>query len=212
MSRATAFLVGGAGVLLVRSPLAHAGDGASDSSELTTSRQAASPEKAYFPDATGHHTLAFNLGLGSAVGLAGATYTLGFGPAEVEVGLGWGISAWQTSGMVKLALYGTPTVRLVTGAGLAYASGGPFSTQPIGNRGFGDGAGNPIWLNLDVAGFEYRAPSHFYAAGSVGLTRGLGHGTDNIKVAQPNCPDECYQDIISAGWYPQVRGAIGAWF
>jgi len=208
MSRA-ALLVAVAAVLLICSPVAHAGD----SSELATSKQAAPPDdNALFPDAPGHHALAFNLGLGSAIGLIGATYSLGLGAAEVELGLGYGVTAWQTSGMVKVALYGTPTFRLVMGAGLAYTSGAPFSTQPIGNRGFGEGTGNPIWLNVDVVGVEYRSPSHFYAAGSFGLTRGLGHGTDQIKVAKPCGADECYDNIVSDGWFPQVRGAIGAWF
>jgi hypothetical protein len=114
--------------------------------------------------------------------------------------------------MLKVAVYGTPTFRLVTGAGLAYTSGAPFSTQPIGNRGFGEGTGNPVWLNIDVVGVEYRSPSHFYAAGSFGLTRGLGNGTDEVKVAKTCGSDECYQDIVSGGWFPQIRGAIGAWF
>jgi hypothetical protein len=209
MPRATAFLAGVAAALLIGPPVAHAGD----SSELATARQASPPDdNALFPDAPGHHALAFNLGLGSAVGLSGVTYSLGLGAAEVELGLGYGLTAWQTSGMLKVALYGTPAFRLVAGAGLAYASGAPFSTQPIGNRGLGEGTGNPIWLNVDIVGVEYRSPSHFYAAGSFGLTRGLGHGTDQIKVAHTCGSDECYDDIVNAGWFPQVRGAIGAWF
>jgi hypothetical protein len=209
MPRATAFLAGVAAVLLIGPPVAHAGD----TSELATAKQAAPLDNnELFPDAPGHHALAFNLGLGSAVGLAGVTYSLGFGAAELEIGLGFGVTAWQTSGMLKVALYGTPTFRLVTGAGLAFTSGAPFSAQPIGNRGFGEGTGNPIWLNLDIVGVEYRSPSHFYAAGSFGLTRGLGNGTDLVKVANNCGSDECYDNVVSAGWFPQVRGAIGAWF
>ena len=202
-------MVGVAAVVLIGSPVAHA----DASSELATSRRAPSPDSdQLFPDAPGHHALAFNVGLGSAVGLMGATYSLGFGPAEFELGLGYGITAWQTSGMLKVAIYGTPTWRLVTGAGLAYTSGAPFSTQPIGNRGFGQGTGNPIWLNVDIAGFEYRSPSHFYAAGSLGLTRGLGHGTDEIKAGLGCGETECYDNVVSDGWFAQVRGSVGAWF
>ena len=76
MSRATVSLAGVAAVLLIGSPIAHA----DDSPEVETSSQAAPADSnAPLPNALGHHALAFNLGLGSAIGLLGATYSLAFG-------------------------------------------------------------------------------------------------------------------------------------
>jgi len=176
---------------------------------LPTSTTRATPVGAEaFPVAGGTHAVALNFGLGSAVGAAGLTYALIYRAAEVEVGVGRGFTGWQTSGMLKLALFGTSTFRVGIGAGIAYTSAIPFTTRSIG--ALPSKSGNPVWLNVDAAALEYWVASHLMFTAALGITKGLGNGTYDVKVANGCGLDECDEDAATS-WFPQARVGIGFW-
>ncbi|HLK93512.1 MAG TPA: hypothetical protein VKZ18_26715 [Polyangia bacterium] len=140
-----------------------------------------------------------DLGLGSAVGLAGLTLTQAFGPwVRLELGGGYGVSGYQLSVMPKLAL-GDRHDRFVAGVGVAVA----LPTDPR------LAAGHPLWLNIDAAGYEHRFDSGFAVSATFGVTGGLGGG----QICLP--PDGCEQQFlrpVSAYWMPQGRVGAAYWF
>jgi hypothetical protein len=147
------------------------------------------------PESLRAHTLAFNLGIGSAVGSLGLTYMWsGVNHLEVEIGFGNGYSGAQASAMVKYAT-GSARHRFVAGIGL----GDTFSPGTFTK-------GNPVWLNVDIAGYEYRARSGFFLALAAGLTQGMGGGAV--------CPGDCengnqYAEDVTRFTMPQGRALIG---
>ena len=153
-------------------------------------------------------TLAVNLGLGSAVGFFGLTYSLApLSFLETEVGLGVGLTGNIASIMQKFALGGEDsTVRFVAGAGVAYSGGSLNSPDPS------------VWLNIDAVGLEIRSRAHFMLFLSAGATLGLSGGrmddevidwTDN-QCSQQSCM--YYQSKVRGYLAPQGRIGIGGWF
>jgi hypothetical protein len=164
---------------------------------------AADETRVWLPGAVGSFALAFNAGIGSAVGFGGATFTYSrLGPVEAEVGVGAGLSGAQASAMMKLGIWGNRTGRLVVGVGVADTF----------DRYNSDVSGKPVWLNLDLLSWESRGTVFFSFA--MGLTRGLGGGTWLVKSVPANgvpCSDECYDDVVANGIFPQLRFQIGGW-
>ncbi len=140
-----------------------------------------------------------DLGLGSAVGLAGITLTQAFGPwLQLELGAGYGVSGYQLSVMPKLAL-GDRRDRFVAGLGASVA----LPTDPR------VASGHPVWLNVDAAGYEHRFDSGFAVSATFGVTGGLGGG----QICLP--PDRCEPQFLrpaSAYWMPQGRIGAAYWF
>ncbi len=140
-----------------------------------------------------------NIGLGSAVGLAGLTLTRAVGHfIRLEVGGGYGVSGYQLSLMPKIAL-GAPNDHFVAGAGVSVA----FPTDSRLS------SGHPVWLNLDLVGFEHRFDSGIALSTAAGLSGGLGGG----KLCFP--PDGCepeFQEPVTHFWFPQVRAGLAYWF
>jgi hypothetical protein len=108
----------------------------------------------------GSSTLAGNFGLGSAVGVAGVTYSYMPVPLlETEVGFGAGLTGVQFSVMQKIVV-GWGATRFIAGVGLAYSPGGGIDNKMT----------NHLWLNADLLGFEIRTSSHFVFFLAGGLT------------------------------------------
>jgi len=155
-----------------------------------------------FGPSHGNISLRAEVGFASAIGLLGGTATLSLVPwLQTEIGVGYGISGTQYSLMQKIA-FGTPRMRILGGIGVAYTvphSGGPAVT------------GNPIWLNVDIAGIEYRFRYHFLVFGAWGFAHGLGNGTIDTTITEtadgkPNISP------VEKLWFPQARMGIGVWF
>jgi len=146
-----------------------------------------------------HLGVGLNVGLGSAVGLAGVTLTGAFARyARVEIGAGYGISGYQLSLMPKIAL-GRPQDHYVAGVGVAMT----FPTDPY------LASGHPIWLNVDALGYEHRFDTGIAVSTALGFSGGLGGG----KLCFP--PDGCepqFQFPVTHWWFPQARAAIAYWF
>ena len=146
--------------------------------------------------------VAFNLGLGSAIGNIGATaalWPLSF--LGTEVGVGGGLTGTQFSLMEKIGLGGAASIiRFVGGAGVAYATGS--SRAP----------GGSVWLNVDAAGLEIRSNSHATFFLAAGFTVGLAGG--GIKGLGKDCSPlpECAMSNLPGKIYPQARAGIGRWF
>jgi hypothetical protein len=139
------------------------------------------------------------LGLGSAVGLAGFTLTQALGPwLRLELGGGYGVTGYQLSVMPKLA-FGDRHDHFVAGVGVALA----FPTDAR------VASGHPLWLNIDAAGYEHRFDSGFALSATFGVTGGLGGG----QICLP--PDGCEPQFlrpVSAYWMPQGRIGAAYWF
>jgi hypothetical protein len=147
----------------------------------------------------GSSTAALNLGAGSAVGLAGLTYSyLPLAGFESEVGIGIGITGVQLSAMQKLVL-GQGRTRFVAGLGFAYSPGGSLSHDWA----------RELWLNFDLLGLEVRAKNHFVFFLSVGLTLVLGESIvvmgDPMDCGTPPCQ-------IGDDLFPQLRIGLGRSF
>jgi hypothetical protein len=174
----------------------------------TTNQRDESPEPPA-PGWTGYRfVLAYNLGLGSAIGEAGATAA--FWPTSftgTEVGVGLGNTGTQYSLVQKFAVGSPPrATRFVFGAGVAYATGSQHTTGSI------------VWLNLDLAGLEVRTRRHFVFFLAGGLTAGLTGGKfdGTIGPSESDCSPypSCLQRSKAAGYVaPQLRmGLVGGWF
>jgi hypothetical protein len=150
--------------------------------------------------------VAFDLGMGSAVGFLGPTYA--FSPLpflSTEVGVGLGITGAQYSLMQKLAIGRVQsTIRFSSGVGVSYASGSTGAPDPS------------VWLNLDLAGLEVRAASHFVFFLSGGVTIGLAGGKlDDHVMGGDDCspyPDCKYTAKVRGFFAPQFRLGLGRWF
>ena len=160
------------------------------------------------PGWTGYRgELAFNLGIGSAIGEVGVTGA--FWPAPflgTEVGLGYGVTGTQYSLMEKVAV-GRPdsAIRFVSGAGVAFASGSSYSPE------------RSLWLNLDAAGLEVRSKRHFVFFLAGGLTIGLAGGRfQGGLMPETDCspyPDCTLRSKVPGYLAPQLRlGLLGFWF
>ena len=135
-----------------------------------TSRPAPDP---YDPWHAGANTIAFNLGVGSAVGFAGFTYSRMLGSLfETELGVGLGFTGAQLSVMQKIAL-GLGHVRFVPGLGLAYSPGGGLVDRSRERS---------LWLNFDVASVEVRTSGHFVFFASIGGTHVIGEPVELFSV------------------------------
>jgi hypothetical protein len=149
-------------------------------------------------EASPRSAVALNAGVASAVGEVGVTYAFRvLTVIELEVGLGWGYSGAQASFMPKLT-FGTTTHRVTTGVGLANT----FAASSITR-------GHPTWLNVDVLGYEYRSPSHFFFSAAAGFFWGVSSGTV--------CTGDCeggneYGEAVTRLVRPQGRLAVGLTF
>jgi hypothetical protein len=143
--------------------------------------------------------VAFNGGLGSAIGVAGLTFS--FSPLaglESEVGIGQGITGVQLSAMQKFVLGKGPT-RFVASVGLAYSPGGSQS----------DDWARKYWLNVDLLGFEMRSKNHFVLFLSVGMTKVFGK-----PIILMGDPMDCGSPPCQSGdsVFPQFRIGLGKSF
>jgi hypothetical protein len=144
-----------------------------------------------------------DLGLASAIGFLGVTYSLSPVRAFIaELGVGAGYSGLQLSVMPKLVI-GASAHRFVVGAGPSV--GIPGLTIVTNNGPFGGNQRERViapWINAEI-GYDYRSRtgSTFLVAG--GVTVGLGHG---CVVTLDSCA-ELYGLVL-----PQLRVGFGRWF
>jgi len=161
--------------------------------------------------ATDHATTEFNrknrlqasIGMGSAVGEIGASYTYAPLPVvEFEFGLGLGFTGFQFSAMPKLSLAMNRSDRLILGVGPSASL--DFATNP--NRNY-----LGYWLNAET-GYEHRTVSGFSILLAVGITYGLGG--DMRGHCGLDCGGEAHvgSDPVAGKMYPQARLALGRWF
>ncbi len=147
------------------------------------------------------NTFRLDLGVASAVGTLGFTFTRTFGDLfQMEAGVGTGYSGMQFSLMPKIVL-GSRDVFFVSGAGLSVA----IPTDPL------HATGTPVWLNVDAVGLELISTHGFTFEGSAGITKGLGGGsfcTNWIDGCEPG------EKLPSAAtvWGPQLRVGWGYTF
>ena len=144
------------------------------------------------------NALAFNVGFASAIGELGVTYMLTpMAPLELELGMGAGYSGLQLSFMPKLS-FGTRNHRVTSGIGVASTVAPSAVTRD-----------NPIWLNADILGYEYRSDGRFFFALAVGVYKGLGGG----GVCQGDCEggNEYAVDVTRLVGF-QTRLMVGATF
>jgi hypothetical protein len=144
-------------------------------------------------------TAALNLGIGSAVGTLGMTFS--FIPTRflaTEIGLGLGSSGVQLSAMQKVVLGEGDTIRFLGGAGISYSDGGhdfPTST---------------LWLNVDLATMEIRSRSGLVVFFGGGVTTALAGGTYRDPI-QNDCGKTYCGNAVGAV-FPQGRAGVGVWF
>ena len=102
------------------------------------------------------HRFGIDLGVASAVGLAGVGYQFAPLPwVRLEGAAGWGPTGTQLSIMPKIAL-GGGTCSFMAGFGASLAFGGQQAAE-----GHTPNSGTIPWLNLDVPGIECRSRSGF---------------------------------------------------
>jgi hypothetical protein len=153
------------------------------------------------PAAERHHHLRADVGLGSAVGLAGVSY--GYAPVsflQLEAGVGYGLSGVQLSLMPRLAL-GSASDRFLVGAGL---SAGLQEQDP--------GQGPMVWLNADLLGYEHRFRFGLSISVGVGLTVLVGGDTKQCPGLPIDCSPQDRTEDGRGSVYPQGRLGVGWWF
>lgn len=176
-------------------------------SEFDTTTEPAGPApaptaasaRAAVPWQTYQAAIAFNLGIGSAVGTAGLT--LSFVPARflaTEIGIGGGVSGLQLSAMQKVVLGEGETVRFVGGIGISHSGG---------SNDFPDSA---LWLNVDLAGLEIRSRGGFLFFVTGGATTALTGGAFRDPI-QNDC-GKPYCGNAAGAIFPQGRAGVGFWF
>jgi hypothetical protein len=149
------------------------------------------------PWQSGTGMVAFNLGLGSAVGLAGVTYShMLLSVLEAEAGVGVGLSGVQVSLMQKIAL-GGPSFRLVAGVGVSFSAG-----NSLGD----DTRTHYFWLNVDALGFEVRTRSQWDFSLALGVTHVFGKPI--WVMGDCERPQNCSGDST----FPEIRMGVGRWF
>jgi hypothetical protein len=145
------------------------------------------------------HELRVDIGLFSAVGYGGLSYT--YSPPLplqllLEAGVGYGYTGLQLSGMPKLA-FGHGRTRYVLGAGLS--------------AGIGGGGLASYWINGEL-GLAYRDPSGFSFYGEMGPTVGLAGRMPAACVLDcagfPDSATQPAQGMAGA----QMRLGCGYWF
>ena len=146
--------------------------------------------------------IALNGGIASAVGLGGLTVTREVGRCvRIELGVGYGFTGWQLSVMPQLTGdHGRGVHFFVMGVGLSIS----FPDQPY------EVTGNPVWLNLDLIGYERRFASGLSLGFVLGATIGLGGGRLCASI-EAGCGEEQFHDVRGV-WSPQTRLKIGYWF
>jgi len=144
-----------------------------------------------------------NLGLGSAVGEIGASYTYAPLPEfQIELGTGLGFTGLQFSAMPKLSLALNNSDRLVLGAG-------PSASLDL--------AANPdhtylgYWLNAEV-GYEHRSALGFAVLVAAGISYGLGGEMRGHCGVDCGGDTRAWNDPIAGKLSPQTRIAFGRWF
>jgi hypothetical protein len=145
-----------------------------------------------------------NLGLASAVGEVGGTFTYSPVPAfQIELGVGFGITGLQLSLMPKLSLGHLPRYHLILGLGPSL-SGLHKNVEGVVQYS--------LWLNGE-AGYEHRSPSGFAFLVAGGFTYALA-SDQTYRSCYAFCDsDENYPVRHVAGSiYPQGRIAFGRWF
>jgi hypothetical protein len=143
--------------------------------------------------------IGLDLGVASAIGLAGVTYQVA--PVHwlrVEGGAGWGPTGTQLSLMPKIAL-GSHACVFTAGFGASVAIGGVQA-----EAGHGPTPDTIPWLNLDIPGIECRTRSGFSFQATLGLTMTL--------VAFHWDLADTGDTIKAGGILPQARTGIGWWF
>ena len=144
------------------------------------------------------NTLRLDLGVASAVGFLGLTFTRTFGDFfQMEAGVGTGYSGTQLSLMSKIVL-GSRDVFFVSGAGFSVA----VPTDPL------HATGNPVWLNVDAVGLELISTHGFTFEASAGITKGIGGGnicTNWIDGCEPGEKLPSSETV----WGPQLRVGWG---
>ena len=146
------------------------------------------------PELATRHRVGVDVGLGSAVGAVGLTYTIAPVPwLRLEVGGGLGISGTQLCAMPKVALSG-PRDRFVAGAGMSWSNGqdahGAEWSVP--------------WVNLDALGYEHRFASSVSLSVAAGLTTPLARFHYDVT--------ELGNTVKPGTLFPQFRAGIGYWF
>ena len=141
-------------------------------------------------------TLVFNLGFASAVGEVGVAFEHDFAENfSLEAGGGFGWTGAQLSLMPKLA-FGSAHDRFVTGAGLSVSVPGAKLSNGTDEV--------VLWLNVDLAGYEYRSGSGFVFTIAAGFATSLSSGiTAAIDENNAGSVD------LSGYTVPQVRLGVG---
>ena len=154
-------------------------------------------------DAPQKNRLQADLGLGSAVGEIGASYTYAPLPElEIELGTGLGYTGFQFSIMPKLSLALNRSNRLVFGAGPSASL--DFATGP-------DHTYIGYWLHTEV-GYEHRTASGFSVLVAAGITNGLGGEMRGHCVVDCGGDTQTWNEPIAGKMFPQARMAFGRWF
>ncbi len=146
-------------------------------------------------------TLVVNLGLGSAVGVLGVTYSyLPVSMFETEVGVGLGLLGSQVSLMEKLVI-GEGSIRFTVGAGLAYSPSSGLFGDDIRHRS--------LWLNLDVLGLEYRGRGGLVFFLAAGDTHAFGAP---IEIFSIDCFESTNACSDAGNDFFQMRTGLGISF
>jgi len=117
---------------------------------------------------------------------------------RLEAGLGVGFTGVELSLMPQV-VYG--------GAGDYYVGGAGISVTLLSDSQYV--SGYPVWLNIDILGYEHKFDSHLAFSLALGLTGGLGGG----RVCFP--PDGCepqFFDDVTHYWGAQSRVQLAYWF
>jgi hypothetical protein len=157
------------------------------------------------PDRSGAKSrLMGNMGIGSAVGELGATFTYAPRSAvQIELGAGLGLTGFQLSLMPK-ATVGTRYDRFVIGVGPSLAIGTNIKPEQTCVS---------LWLNAEV-GYEFRSVSGFSFLMAAGITKGVagtvpGMGAPGVYEPGDITSPEAARDLPII---PQGRIALGRWF
>jgi hypothetical protein len=171
---------------------------------LSAAPAAATDDDAFSDGRAPRVRLMGNMGIASAVGEMGGTFTYAPVPElELELGAGIGASGFQFSFLPKLS-GGGRRHRLSLGIGPSVGLGS--NTNPSETC-------VSLWLNAE-AGYEFRSPSGFSFLLALGLGKGLagkmpGLGTPGVTEAGEPVGPELVADLPI---FPQGRIAFGRWF
>jgi hypothetical protein len=155
------------------------------------------------PEARFTYSVRGDLGIASPVGFAGVLYS--YEPAGwllVEGGVGYGLSGLQLSLMPKLVL-GASSHRFTAGVG---ASVGIPGIEIVTDSPTGGNVNEHVvtpWLNVDIAGYDYRSATGFSFVASGGISVALAHGCA-VSI------DSCFP--LYGTVFPQLRIGFGHWF